>query len=167
MNLTDGPPPRQEILSARSLSGGEPGADKPELLPVATVNAMDRDDQKHFPLRQFLGMEIHSGERGHAIARVEVNPQLFNPNGVVHGGVMFTMADTAMGRATMSVLDDGQSCASIEVQMRFFRPASGGTLIADAAVIKSGRKIVHLEAKVRDGDGELIASGTGTFAVIS
>jgi acyl-CoA thioesterase len=128
---------------------------------------MDLDDYGQFPLRQFLGMEMESAEPGCATARLEVTESVLNPNGVVHGGVLFTMVDTAMGRATMSALENGQLCASIELQMRFLRPVDTGSLRADATVIQRGRKIVHLESEVRDAAGVLIATGAGTFAVIN
>jgi len=112
-------------------------------------------------------MDIEDVEPGRAIARLEISEDLLNPNGVVHGGVLFTMVDTAMGKATMTALEEGQLCASIEIQMRFLRPVSAGQLEADAAVIRRGRKVVHLESRIRDTDGSLVATGAGTFAVIS
>jgi acyl-CoA thioesterase len=112
-------------------------------------------------------MDIEDVEPGHAIARLEVSEDLLNPNGVVHGGVLFTMVDTAMGKATMTSLEEGQRCASIEIQMRFLRPVSAGKLEADTTVIRRGRKITHLESRIRDSDGVLVATGAGTYAVIS
>lgn len=128
---------------------------------------MDRDDPAQFPLRRFLGMVIEDVEPGHAIARLEVGEDLLNPNGVVHGGVLFTMADTAMGKATLTMLEEGQLCASIEIQMRFLRPVYSGQLEADTTVIRRGRKVVHLESRIHDTDGALVATGAGTYAVIS
>ncbi len=128
---------------------------------------MDRDDYGHFPLRRFLGMDIEDVGSGHAIARLEVSEDLLNPNGVVHGGVLFTMVDTAMGQATMTLLEEGQLCASIEIHIRFLRPVSAGQLEADATVIRRGRRVIHLESRICDMDGLLVATGAGTFAVIS
>ena len=128
---------------------------------------MDPDESGQFPLSQFLGMEVDSAEPGTASARLEVTATVLNPNGVVHGGVIFTMVDTAMGKAVMSVLDEGQICASIELQMRFLRPVETGSLQADATVIRRGRRIIHLESQVHDSAGALVATGAGTFAVIS
>jgi acyl-CoA thioesterase len=128
---------------------------------------MDPDDDAQFPLRSFLGMDVEDVEPGRAIARADVTDDLLNPNGVVHGGVLFTLADTAMGKATLSVLEDGQLCASVEVQLRFLRPVPEGHLTATASVIRPGRKIVHLEARIDSGDGTLVATATGTFAVIA
>ncbi len=124
-------------------------------------------DPWHFPLQDHLGMTVTSPEPGAGRATVEVTPSLHNPNGVVHGAVLFAMVDTAMGAATMSVLDEGTPCASIEVHLRFLRPAASGQLTADVAVLKAGRRIVQLDGRVHDGTGELIATATGSFAVIS
>lgn len=76
------------------------------------------------------------------------------------------MMDTAMGAAVMSVLGEGKLCATIEIHTRFHRPASNGTLTAKAKVLTAGRRIIHLEASTCDGEGRLVASATGSFAVI-
>lgn len=88
-----------------------------------------------FPLQSHLRMVIESPEPGRARAIVVITEALHNPNGVVHGAVLFAMADTAMGAATMSMLDQDQACASVEVHMRFLRPVSSGTLTAETAVV--------------------------------
>lgn len=111
-------------------------------------------------------MSISSPGPGQGRAELTITTALHNPNGVVHGAVLFAMADTAMGAATMSVLDEGSACASIEVHLRFLRAASTGVLITDVAVTKAGRRVVQLEGRVFDGESELIATATGSFAVI-
>ncbi|MBI2709721.1 MAG: PaaI family thioesterase [Actinobacteria bacterium] len=119
-----------------------------------------------FPLQDHLGMVVVSTERGLGTAALEVTPALHNPNGVVHGAVLFAMVDTAMGAATMSSLDPGLACASIEVHLRFLRPATAGRLSAETNVVKGGRRVVQLEGRVRDESGELVAIASGSFAVI-
>jgi acyl-CoA thioesterase len=79
----------------------------------------------------------------------------------VHGGVVFTLADTAMGRATMSVLDEGLFCTSIEASARFLRAVPTGRLRAQVQVLHSGRRIVHL-----DGEEKPVAAVSGSFAVL-
>jgi len=119
-----------------------------------------------FPLKRYLGMELAGDELGVGLAHVDVGPDHLNPNGVVHGAVLFALVDTAMGKATMSVLDEGLYCASVELSLRFIRPASSGELIADATIVKRGRNIVYLEARVHDADDRLIATSNGTFAIL-
>ena len=120
-----------------------------------------------FPLQQFLGMELTGDDRGVGFAHLDVGPDHLNPNGVVHGAVIFALVDTAMGKSTMSVLDEpGRYCASIEVALRFIRPAVAGRLTATATVVKRGRNVVHLEARVVGDDQRLVATAAGTFAIL-
>jgi uncharacterized protein (TIGR00369 family) len=120
-----------------------------------------------FPLKQYLGMELHGDDAGVGYAEIEIGPDHLNPNGVVHGAVLFALVDTAMGKSTMSVVDEpGAYCASIELSLRFIRPAATGRLIATATVVKRGRSVVHLDGDVVGDDGRLIAKAAGTFAIL-
>ena len=128
---------------------------------------IDDPGYSEFPLRTFLDFTIDDGIDGEAVAALDVNDRHLNPNGVVHGGVVFTLVDTAMGRATMSVLDEGRICASIEVAVRYLRPINGGRLVATASVLRAGRRIVHLEGRVTvDGDDRPVAVVQASFAVL-
>jgi acyl-CoA thioesterase len=135
--------------------------------PVTGDHDPTDEDRGQFPLRSYLGMDVGPGESGRARAAITVGDEHLNPNGVVHGAVLFAMVDTAMGSATMSVLPDDQYCASVDVQLRFIRPASEGSLVAEVEVLKRGRSVVHLEGRVSDDSGRLVATAAGTFTVIS
>ena len=129
------------------------------------------EEYGEFPLKSYLGMEMTGDEPGVGIATLDIGPEHLNPNGVVHGAVLFALADTAMGKSTMSVIEEpGVYCASIEVSLRFIRPAmSGGMsggMTATATVVKRGRSIVHLEARVVGDDERLLATSAGTFAIL-
>ncbi|MFT4773017.1 MAG: hypothetical protein ACI9ME_000310 [Ilumatobacter sp.] len=119
-----------------------------------------------FPLQEFLGMELTGNEPGTGVARLTLGEQHANPNGVAHGAVLFALVDTAMGKATMSVADEGLYCASVELSLRFIRPAAEGELTAVATVVKRGKTIVHLEARVHGPDQRLVATSAGTFAIL-
>ena len=128
---------------------------------------VDDPEYSEFPLRTFLDFTIDDGIGGEAVAALDVGDRHLNPNGVVHGGVVFTLVDTAMGRATMSVLEEGRICASIEVAVRYLRPITGGRLVATASVLQAGRRIVHLEGRVTvDGDDRPVAVVQASFAVL-
>ena len=128
---------------------------------------IDDPEYSEFPLRTFLDFTIDDGIDGEAVAALDVSDRHLNPNGVVHGGVVFTLVDTAMGRATMSVLEEGRICASIEVAVRYLRPITGGRLVATASVLRAGRRIVHLEGRVTvDGDDRPVAVVQASFAVL-
>jgi len=120
-----------------------------------------------FPLKRHLGMTLAGETPGVSTAELTVGPEHLNPNGVVHGAVLFALVDTAMGKATMSVVDEpGRFCTSVEVSLRFIRPAVAGSVLATAEVVKRGRHVVHVSATVVGPDDRLLATATGTFAIV-
>ena len=101
------------------------------------------------------------------MAILDVDERDLNPHGVVHGGVVCTLVDTAMGQATIDVTEDGMCCATIELSVRYLRPITGGRLVATASVLKAGRRVMHLEGTVIvEGDGRPVAMVQGSFAVM-
>lgn len=127
----------------------------------------DPDRLGEFPLRKFLGMEFTGDDPGVGLAHVDIGPEHLNPNGVVHGAVLFALVDTAMGKATMSVIEEpGRYCASIEVSLRFIRPAVAGRVTATVSVVKRGRTVVHLDGRIVGDDDRLVATAAGTFAIL-
>jgi len=119
-----------------------------------------------FPLAEFLGMTVETTGTGTGRATVAIDDRHHNPNAVAHGGVVFTMVDTSMGAATMSVLDAGHYCSTIEIQVRYLRPVLHGTLVVETQIVKPGRRIVHLESRATDEQGRLVATATGSYAVL-
>lgn len=118
-----------------------------------------------FPLQELPGISIASVEDGRSRVAVEADVSALNPNGVVHGAVIFAIADTAMAVATTSIISEDMACASIDVHVRFLRPAGKGRLEAEALVLRAGRRIVHLEARITDEEGDQVAMATGSFGV--
>lgn len=119
-----------------------------------------------FPFGRFLDMSVELGEPGSATGYVEASEEHLNPYGIVHGGAVSALVDTAMGAAVAPMLRDGERCATIEMQVRFLRSAGVGTLRADASVLKPGSTVFHAECNVTDGEGRAVATATATFAVI-
>ena len=128
----------------------------------------DQASGNGFPLKDYLGFDLVEEEPGRVVATMEVTERHLSPNGTVHGGVLFTLVDTAMGKATVGVIAEGRTCASIELSARYLRPVgTGGRLVAEVTVLRAGRRVVHLEGRVRcEGDDRPVAVMTGSFAVI-
>ncbi len=127
---------------------------------------MDDANVSDFPLRQFIGMTLERTAPGLATARASAGPVHHNPHGFVHGGVVFTLVDTSMGAAVMSMLPEGQRCSTIECQVRFLRPVTVADLTCVTTVVKPGRRVFHLESRVTTSDGTVVAIGSGSFAVV-
>ena len=118
------------------------------------------------PLAEQLHITQDGTRDGRAVYRLQVTTELLNPHGVLHGGAVYVMVDYSMGGATMSVLPAGDICATIEIKISYLASVRGGTLKAATEIIKRGRRVVFLESRVTDDAGKLVATATGSFAVI-
>jgi acyl-CoA thioesterase len=93
-----------------------------------------------------------------------------HPHQVVHGGVIFTLADTAMSMALMSVLPPYTRLSTIEAKINYLLPVLSGELIAEAALVHRGRSTAVMEATIYNNDGEerrAIARVLGTFKIFN
>ena len=93
----------------------------------------------------------------------------YNPIGVVHGGLVCTLADTVTGCAVHSTLESGVSYTSIDITVSYLRPVTrdSGVLRATGRVAKRGRRVAFAAAEIEDGDGRVVATATSTCLVMS
>ena len=112
---------------------------------------------------QALGMKFVETTEGDCVLELEVVARHMSAAGRVHGGVFFTMVDTAMGRAVVSRLSDGRGCATIEAKINYFRPVQAGVVRAIARCTNMSKRTAYVEAEILDQDDRLIAKATGTF----
>lgn len=113
-----------------------------------------------------IGLEIESIDKASCRCYVEIKDQLRNINKIVHGGVIFSLADTSMGVALYSVLEDGEQSTTVEIKINYLKPATNGRLICDAKVLQKGKNLAVMEAEIRNNE-QLIAKAIGTFMIIN
>lgn len=114
------------------------------------------------PFAQLLHIEATELGDGYAKAEMAVSEELYNPQGAVHGGVLYTLSDIASGNAAAS---HGEWIATLDASMNYLRPALRPTkLIADAHELKYGKRVSVYDVKVTDQDGTVLTTGTFTFA---
>jgi acyl-CoA thioesterase len=102
---------------------------------------------------------------GRSVFELAIRPDHMNPHGVVHGGVVYTLVDFAMGGALTSLLDLGERCATLEVKINYVAAAVSGDLRAEARVVSRSRRVAVMEARVYGEADQLIALATGSFYV--
>ena len=106
----------------------------------------------------------HMGE-GSCRFELTAESRHLNPHGVVHGGVVYSLVDYAMGGALTSRLAQGERCATLEIKINYLAAAAAGRLAALATVVDRTTRIGVLEARVTDSAGRLIALATGSFYI--
>ena len=117
------------------------------------------------PFVDLIGIRFTELNSGESCCELDASEGLFNTNGILHGGVAYSMADTGMGAALFAGLEKGQSCATIEIKIVYLRPVTAGHLVCRTKLIQQGRRIAVLESEV-ENDGRLVAKALGTFAII-
>lgn len=116
------------------------------------------------PFGELVGISFIKTETAAIRAVLTVREELYNPNGVVHGGAIYSLADTAMAAALHDYLEAEQLCTTIELKINYFRPVTQGILYCDSKVIHKGKRTAVLEAEIRNGE-QLVAKALGTFAI--
>jgi acyl-CoA thioesterase len=111
-----------------------------------------------------VGLKFDEVTPGHSRLSLETQDHHKNGTGVVHGGAIFTLADTAMGAALVPMLEQGQICATVEIKIGYFKPVFGGELVCEAVVVNKGKNLASLEATIRHGD-VLVSKASGTFSI--
>lgn len=114
---------------------------------------------------QHVGIELVERAAGRSRWTLDLQPIHMNTHGVVHGGVLFTLADTAMGAALFGALQPGQICATINVKINYFKPVFGGQVLCISEVVNQGKNVAHLDASLYV-DGVLVARANGDFAIL-
>ncbi len=114
------------------------------------------------PFYRHLGLEVVETGDGRAHVRMPANPDLLNGRGEVHGGAIATLLDAALSNAARAGLPAGYSSATIQFVSHYLIPGRG-TLDCHGQALRAGRSVVTAEAKVFDQEGQLVATGIGTF----
>lgn len=125
-------------------------------------------DIKNFGILHLLGMKIISSESGVGRVSIRVDERLMHPHQIVHGGVIFTLADTAMSMALISLLPAGTRFGTLEAKINFMLPVRAGELLAEGKIVHQGRSTAVLEATVFnivEGEQQAIARILGTFSI--
>jgi uncharacterized protein (TIGR00369 family) len=105
---------------------------------------------------------------GWETSRVELDvaPVHLQPFGIVHGGVIATLVDTATFWAAFGALPDDAGLVNVDLKLNYLEAVSKGRLIAEGRAIRTGRTISYTEATVKTEAGKLIAHGTSTLMAL-
>ncbi len=114
---------------------------------------------------KLLGFELEAAEAGRAVLRMRVRPRHKQIHGVVHGGILAALADTAGGLATYLMLPRGTRLATVEIKINYLEPVDQGTIRAEAHVLRKGRNFAVVDCEVLDRTGRLAAKALMTFSV--
>ncbi len=116
------------------------------------------------PFRDMVGVTYTKVEDGNSLCVLEVDKKLLNAAGIVHGGAIYTLADSGMGAALYSLVNEDELFLTIEISICYFKAVSSGILTCESRVIHRGKRIAVMEAEIKNG-GHLAAKAMGTFSI--
>ena len=120
------------------------------------------------PFRMHLGVAIErvsTDGSGDCEIALEINDNLVQAYGMVHGGIYCTLIDTVLGTAVRSAYQHDIGPLTIDLNVSFLRPAGKGRIYSSASIVKKGRQIVVGVADVFDAERRQLAAGRGSFAL--
>jgi uncharacterized protein (TIGR00369 family) len=113
-----------------------------------------------------VGLELEEVRTDYARMRVPYRPELRQPAGMVHGGVIATLIDTVVVPALASVYDETPMMLTIDLQIRFLNAAKETDLIGEGWVTRRGRSVSFCQAEIRRAvDDEVVAEGWLVYKV--
>lgn len=113
-----------------------------------------------------LGAKNWILEPGFCSCELSVKSRHTNLNKVLHGGVIYSIADTGMGGALSASLKKNEVCATVEMKINYLASVTRGIIRQKTRMIHRGRRIAVFVSEIKDGNGRLIALATGTFAIM-
>lgn len=129
-----------------------------------TIEALGRKFHFSNTARQF-GFQLEHAEIGRAKLRMKVQPRHMQVHGVVHGGVLASLADTAGGLALYLGLPRGSRAATVEMKMNFLEPVQSGVVFAEAKILRQGKYLAVIECDLTNEHKKMVAKALMTFSV--
>jgi uncharacterized protein (TIGR00369 family) len=117
------------------------------------------------PFTQWMGVEYLIDESGLRRLALILGPTHMSRADRVHGGVLFSLLDTALGGAVVNALPQGKGCATLEIKINYFRPIQHGRVVAEGRLVNLSRSTAYAEGEVRNEEGKMLAKASGTFFV--
>ena len=120
------------------------------------------------PIASLLGFRPSKIELGHVVFEGTPDESVYNPIGMVHGGLVCTLADTVAACAVHTTLPAGVAYTSIDLNVSYTRPVTkdSGSLRAIGTVVKPGRRVAFASAEILDAAGKVYVTATSSCLVM-
>ncbi len=115
----------------------------------------------------WAGLQLVRASPGEVEIALDAREHHLNLQGLVHGGMIATLADTATGLAVRSMVPAGRRHVTIQLDVHYLAPGKPGRISAVGKTVRVGTQIAYAEADITDERGRLLARATSTVAVMT
>ena len=132
-----------------------------DLAPARVARA--REAFALVPYARLLGLELGEVSSGAVSLHLDVRDELRQNQGVVHGGAVASLIDTAAAFAVLTQLEIGERVTTTDLTIHYLRPASSGRLTAQARIVRGGRRLFVLSVEVTNDQQILVATAVTSY----
>jgi len=118
------------------------------------------------PFPRHLPMRVTAVGWDSATVELDIERNHLQPFGIVHGGVIATLIDTATFWAGFGSLAPDAGLVNVDLKLNYLQAVSSGRLVASGKAVRLGRTLSYTEATVTGPDGALVAHGTSTLMTL-
>jgi uncharacterized protein (TIGR00369 family) len=115
------------------------------------------------PYARLLGIEIVRLAAGEAVLSMRVRPELTRMEGILHGGALASLMDSASAFAVLTLLEAGEQTVTVDLALHFLRPVSEGLVEARGYVLRAGRRVFTVSIEATDDAGKIVATALTTY----
>ncbi|MFD1416872.1 PaaI family thioesterase [Oceanobacillus jeddahense] len=131
------------------------------------MTEQSKNTMTYNPYWEHIGLREVELKDGHAILELPIIHEVTQSRQNVHGGVIASMVDAAVGAALRSLLEVGNAGVTVEMKLNYLRPANGKKLIAKGEIIKKGGSLAVGNAVIENDAGDEVAAGMVTYMIKS
>ena len=117
----------------------------------------------NIPYARLLGIRFEHAARGAAALSMDARPELERFGGIIHGGALASLVDTASAFAVLSTLAAGEETVTVDLTLHYLRPATEGNLTAHARVLRAGRRLATVCVELKSESGALVVTALTTY----
>ncbi|MFS0574033.1 PaaI family thioesterase [Sporosarcina sp. 179-K 3D1 HS] len=127
------------------------------------METTSENKMKYNPYWEHIGLKEVELKCGQSILELPIIYEVTQSRNNVHGGVIASMIDAAVGAALRSTLENGKAGVTVEMKLNYLRPANGEKLVAKGKILKKGKSLAVGEAVIENDTGQEVAVGLVTY----
>ncbi len=121
---------------------------------------------KTVPYIKLIGMELVDIKPGEAMLQLKMRRELRQPHGLLHGGATASLIDTATAFALVSLLNEDDKTATVDLNVHYLRPVFEGKIVCTAKVVKAGKRLSTISAEVVNDENKIVATALSTYTKV-
>ena len=121
--------------------------------------ALQQEVLSELPLFQTIGLTLDKLAKDYTKVSISPRPDLAQPHGILHGGILATLVDTAAAQSVLTTLKLDHDVVTVHLDTKYFRPVRDERIFTEATVVRKGRSLAHTDISVVNAGEELIAKG--------